>query len=71
MNVYAICPGFFPAKMSRGLVERMAPAIIAASPVHRLGGDEDLKVVIVFLASEASRYITGQYIAVDGGISIA
>jgi NAD(P)-dependent dehydrogenase (short-subunit alcohol dehydrogenase family) len=71
INVNAICPGFFPSKMSRVLLERMGPAIIAASPLHRLGGDEDLKGVIVFLASEAARHITGQYIAVDGGLSIA
>jgi NAD(P)-dependent dehydrogenase (short-subunit alcohol dehydrogenase family) len=71
INVNAICPGFFPSKMSRHLLEKIAPSIIAATPLQRLGGDEDLKGLIVFLASEASRHITGQYIAVDGGISIA
>ncbi len=71
INVNAICPGFFPSKMSRGLLEKIAPLVIAATPLQRLGGDEDLKGLIVFLASEASRYITGQSIAVDGGISIA
>jgi NAD(P)-dependent dehydrogenase (short-subunit alcohol dehydrogenase family) len=71
INVNAICPGFFPSKMSRGLLEQIAPAVIAATPLQRLGSDEDLKGTIVFLASEASRHITGQYIAVDGGASIA
>jgi NAD(P)-dependent dehydrogenase (short-subunit alcohol dehydrogenase family) len=71
INVNAICPGFFPSKMSRGLLEQIAPDVIAATPLHRLGGDEDLKGAIVFLVSEASRHITGQYIAVDGGVSIA
>ena len=71
INVNAICPGFFPSKMSRRLLERIAPSLIAATPLQRLGGDEDLKGLIVFLVSEASRHITGQYIAVDGGISIA
>jgi NAD(P)-dependent dehydrogenase (short-subunit alcohol dehydrogenase family) len=71
INVNAICPGFFPSKMSRGILEQIAPAVIAATPLHRLGGDEDLKGAIVFLVSEASRHITGQYIAVDGGVSIA
>jgi gluconate 5-dehydrogenase len=55
--------------MSRGLLEKMEPAVIAMTPLHRLGGDEDLKGTIVFLASEASRHVTGQYLAVDGGAS--
>jgi NAD(P)-dependent dehydrogenase (short-subunit alcohol dehydrogenase family) len=71
INVNAICPGFFPSKMSRGLLEKIAPLVIAATPLQRLGSEEDLKGLIVFLASEASGYITGQCIAVDGGISIA
>ena len=71
INVNAICPGFFPSKMSSGLLEKIEQAVIAATPLHRLGGDDDLKGTIVFLTSEASRHITGQYIAVDGGASIA
>lgn len=70
INVNAICPGFFPSKMSRGLLEQIAPAVIATTPLQRIGGDEDLKGAIAFLASEASRHITGQYIVVDGGASI-
>ena len=45
-------------------------AVIARTPLHRLGGDEDLMGAAVFLASEASRHITGQYITVDGGASV-
>ena len=71
INVNAICPGFFPSKMSQGLLAVIEKSVIAVTPLHRLGGEEDLKGVAVFLASAASRHITGQYVAVDGGASTA
>lgn len=70
INVNALCPGFFPSKLSAGLLEQVQDAVIARAPLHRIGGEEDLKGSVVFLASEASRHITGQYLAVDGGSSI-
>jgi NAD(P)-dependent dehydrogenase (short-subunit alcohol dehydrogenase family) len=70
INVNAIAPGFFPSKMSSGLLAKMGEAIVAATPLQRLGGEEDLKGAVVFLASEASRHITGQILAVDGGASV-
>jgi len=70
INVNAICPGFFQTKMSEGLLEKVGDAVIARSPLHRLGGDDDLKGAVVFFASEASRHVTGQYLAIDGGSSI-
>lgn len=71
INVNTICPGFFRSKMSQAVLERIEPQMIAVTPLQRIGGDEDLKGSVVFLASEASRHVTGQSLAVDGGACIA
>jgi len=63
----AICPGFFPSKMTRATLDTTGEMVRKATPTRRLGGPEDLKGLAVLLASEASRHITGQAIAVDGG----
>jgi gluconate 5-dehydrogenase len=71
IRVNAICPGFFPSKMSTGLLETISASVIKQTPLGRLGGDTDLMGAAVYLASDASRHVTGQYLAVDGGASSA
>ncbi len=67
INVNAICPGFFPSKMTRVTLDRIGESVLAMTPLARLGGEDDLKGSVVFLASEASRHVTGQALVVDGG----
>jgi len=68
--VNAIAPGWFPTRMASGLIEKHRQAFEERTAVGRLGDLEELKGVAIFLSAEASRYITGQTIVVDGGISL-
>jgi NAD(P)-dependent dehydrogenase (short-subunit alcohol dehydrogenase family) len=70
ITVNAICPGFFPSKMTKATLGKDLQLILETTPTGRVGNDEDLKGLVVLLASEASRHITGQAIAVDGGATI-
>jgi gluconate 5-dehydrogenase len=65
--VNALAPGWFPSEMTRVLLERRAPALLAGIPLDRFGGPDDLKGAVAFLASAASDFVTGQVIVVDGG----
>lgn len=70
INVNAIAPGYFATKMSKFLVENRQPQLMRTIQMKRLGTKDDIKGVAVFLCSAAANYITGQTLAVDGGIVI-
>jgi gluconate 5-dehydrogenase len=69
INVNALAPGFFPSKMTRGTLDRVGVEKLSArAPLNRLGDDDDLKGAALLLCSAAGKHITGQTLAVDGGV---
>jgi gluconate 5-dehydrogenase len=70
IRVNAIAPGFFHSRMADPTIPMAEVDIKATSPIPRVGDAGELKGVAVFLAADASNYVTGQVIAVDGGRSI-
>lgn len=70
IRVNAIAPGFFHSRLADPVIAEVEPEIQRRNPIPRIGAGGELKAVAVFLASDASSYITGQTIAVDGGGSI-
>jgi NAD(P)-dependent dehydrogenase (short-subunit alcohol dehydrogenase family) len=69
VQVNAIAPGWFPTHMSNRVLERHKALFLAHIPLRRFGNEHDLKGAAVFLASDASNYITGHVLVVDGGQS--
>jgi NAD(P)-dependent dehydrogenase (short-subunit alcohol dehydrogenase family) len=69
ITVNAIAPGFFPSKMTRGILQTKGDELASHAPLRRLGDDDDLKGAAVLLASDAGKHITGQILAIDGGVS--
>ncbi len=67
IQVNAIAPGWFPTHMSEWIIEHRKDSLLAKIPLGRFGGDHDLKGAAVFLASNASSYVTGHVLVVDGG----
>ncbi len=71
IRVNAIAPGFFHSRLADAAIAVAEPGIKATSPIPRIGAAGELKGVAVFLAADASNYITGQVIVVDGGRTVA
>jgi gluconate 5-dehydrogenase len=67
INVNAIAPGWFPTEMTESLLAAHAETLVEHVPLRRLGGENDLKGAVVYLASAASAYVTGHTLVVDGG----
>jgi NAD(P)-dependent dehydrogenase (short-subunit alcohol dehydrogenase family) len=69
ITVNAVAPGPFESKMMAATLEAFGDSIAAAAPLRRIGRDDDMAGIAVFLASRAGSYLTGAVIPVDGGIA--
>lgn len=69
IRVNAVAPGFFPTKMTEAVLEHADKSIKRMVPLGRVGGDTELMGAAVFLLSPAAGYVTGQVLAVDGGLT--
>ena len=67
ITVNALAPGWFPSDMTRGQLSSIGDELLARIPLRRFGEPDDLRGTIVFLASDASAYVTGQTLVLDGG----
>ena len=71
ITVNALAPGMFPSRMTQGTIDAAGADTIAKSaPLGRMGDDDDLKGAALLFASAAGKHITGQILAVDGGVSV-
>lgn len=68
VTVNAVAPGAFETKMTMATLERAESAVVAATPLGRLGHPDDMAGIAVFLASRAGAFVTGAVIPVDGGL---
>lgn len=69
ITVNAVAPGPFPSTMMAETLDEFGEAIAASAPLRRIGRDDDMAGVAVFLASRAGAYLTGTIVPVDGGIA--
>lgn len=70
ITVNAVAPGFIETDMTAKLIEKQREALMNTIPMQRLGTPEDIAKVVGFLSSDEASYITGQVIAVDGGMTM-
>lgn len=70
VTVNAVAPGFIDTEMTKNLPEAARQAFITQVLLRRLGQPEDVAAAVIFLASDEASYITGQVLAVDGGLTI-
>ncbi|MFI6306717.1 SDR family oxidoreductase [Amycolatopsis thailandensis] len=69
ITVNAVAPGVFPSRMMAATIEAIGDTIAAKTPLRRIGRDDDMAGIAVFLAGRAGSYLTGAVIPVDGGIA--
>ena len=70
ITVNAVAPGFIDTDMTASLPENARTALLSSIPVGRLGAAEDVAKAVAFLASDDAAYVTGQVLAIDGGMSM-
>lgn len=68
ITVNAVCPGYVPTDMTADLPEDATTQLLEHVPLHRMGEPEEIAAAVAFLASDEAGYITGQTLAVDGGM---
>jgi NAD(P)-dependent dehydrogenase (short-subunit alcohol dehydrogenase family) len=69
ITVNALAPGMFPSRMTQATLARAGDEIVRGTPLGRVGDDDDLKGAALLFASAAGKHITGQVLAIDGGVS--
>ena len=70
ITVNCLCPGVIDTDMNRALGEETLRSLAEDTPLMRLGKPEDVANAVLFLASDAASFITGQVISVDGGYAV-
>ena len=70
ITVNAVAPGMIDTDMTSGLSDKVKEGMLTQIPLARIGQVEDIAATVAFLASDDAAYITGQVIAVDGGMTM-